>query len=205
MKAIVNGLYVLAAAALFVWASPQAAAQTGAPERGRLRLDSLDGLQSRASEHVVVDVDAGLLRLATAVLSEEEADEREVKQLVVGLRGVFVRSYEFTSEKQYADADLAAIRAQLRAPGWSRIVDVKAGAGGSENVELYLAAGGGRVEGLALLSAEPKKVTVVNIVGSIDLEKLRKLEGNLGIPKLRIERKAGGATAGEERGKTKRP
>jgi hypothetical protein len=202
MRAIVNGLFLLAFVVLC--AAAPAAAQTGATERGRLRLDSLDGLQSRASEHIVVDVDASLLRLATAVLSEDDADEREVKQLVVGLRGVFVRSYEFTSEKQYAEADLAAVRAQLRAPLWSRIVDVKAGVGGAENVELYLATGGGRVEGLALVSIEPKKITVVNIVGSIDLEKLRKLEGNLGIPKLRIEGKTGGAGK-EEKGKTGRP
>jgi len=217
MNAIVNRLIVLAAVALLAWAPGQAAAQAAAQvgvqavaqavatERGRVRLDSLDTLQARATEHVIVDVDAGLLRLATTVLSEEDANEREVKRLVVGLRGVFVRSYEFGAENQYAAADLSAVRAQLRSPGWSRVVDVKASEVGAENVELYLAAEAGRVEGLALVIAGPKKLTVVNIVGAIDLEKLRKLEGNLGIPRLRIERKPGGPAAKDEKDKTKRP
>jgi hypothetical protein len=43
------------------------------------------------------------------------------------------------------------------------------------------------VLGLAVLSAEPKELTVVNIVGPVDLEKLAKLEGNLGIPDLGIQ------------------
>jgi hypothetical protein len=205
MKAIVRGVQVFVVAVLLVWASTPAAAQAGAVERGRLRLDSLDLLQPKASGHVVVDVDAGLLKFATAVLSDSDDEEREVKRLVAGLRGVFVRSYEFKFERQYTDADLTALRSQLRGPGWSRIVDVKTGEGGDADVELYLATEAGRVEGLALVSAEPRKITIVNIVGAIDLEKLRKLEGSLGIPKLRIEGKTRGAASKDEKGTTRRP
>ncbi len=38
--------------------------------------------------------------------------------------------------------------------------------------------------GLAIIATEPRQFTVVNIVGSIDLDKLHKLEGRFGIPKL---------------------
>jgi hypothetical protein len=38
-----------------------------------------------------------------------------------------------------------------------------------------------------VLSAEPKELTIVNIVGPVDLQKLAKLEGNLGIPDLGIQ------------------
>jgi len=37
-----------------------------------------------------------------------------------------------------------------------------------------------------VLAAEDKELTVVNIVGNIDLEKLARLEGHLGIPDLEI-------------------
>ena len=46
---------------------------------------------------------------------------------------------------------------------------------------------GEQIEGLAVISAEPKEFTVVNIVGPINLEKLTKLEGQFGVPDLGIE------------------
>jgi hypothetical protein len=42
------------------------------------------------------------------------------------------------------------------------------------------------VSGLALLSVDPKEITVVNIVGPIDLEKLSKLEGTFNIPEIDV-------------------
>jgi hypothetical protein len=44
---------------------------------------------------------------------------------------------------------------------------------------------------MAILCVEPKELTVINIVGSIDADKLRKLEGNLGIPRIHVARKRG--------------
>lgn len=191
MKAIVNRLFMSATlAALVVCLAVTASAQTGAGEPGRVRLDSLEQLRARAVEHVIVDIDASLLKFATSMLSGDKPDEKEVRQIAEGLRGVFVRIYEFKAEGQYAEADVTAIRTQLRAPGWSRMVDIKSGESGSETLEVYLATTAGRVEGLALLGAGPKKVMVVNLVGSVDLEKLRKLEGSFGIPKIKNETKS---------------
>jgi hypothetical protein len=41
--------------------------------------------------------------------------------------------------------------------------------------------------GLAIIAAEPREFTIVNIVGSIDLEDLHKLEGKFGVPNLDIQ------------------
>ena len=46
---------------------------------------------------------------------------------------------------------------------------------------------GGQISGLALLASDPKEITVVNIVGPVDLDKLSQLEGNFGVPELNIE------------------
>jgi hypothetical protein len=43
------------------------------------------------------------------------------------------------------------------------------------------------IGGLAIISAEPRQLTLVNIIGPIDLEKLSQLQGQLGIPKLDID------------------
>jgi hypothetical protein len=155
----------------------------------RLRLDSLERLAPKATETVNIEIDGFLIKFAGSILSDKDADERAVKEIITGLKGVYVRSYEFKAEGAFSDADIAGIREQLRGPGWSRIIDVKSLGVDFDDDEVYVATSGGRVEGLALLVIDPKEVTVINIVGSLDIEKLKKLEGNLGIPRLHIKHK----------------
>jgi len=45
-----------------------------------------------------------------------------------------------------------------------------------------------QIAGLALVSMNPKELTVVNIVGPINLEKLTQLEGSFGVPDLDLAR-----------------
>ena len=54
-------------------------------------------------------------------------------------------------------------------------------------LEVYLLFNGEQVGGLAVLHTDDKELTVVNIVGPVDLDKLAKLEGQLGVPDLGIE------------------
>ncbi len=114
--------------------------------------------------------------------------KKNIGEMIAGLRGIYVRHYEFDAEGAYAESDIAPIHAQLSGAGWSRIVEVHSRREGVKNVEVYLATTGSRVDGLVVIAAEPKQLTVVNIVGPVDLEKLRKLEGNFGVPDLEIER-----------------
>jgi hypothetical protein len=96
-----------------------------------------------------------------------------------------VKVLEFESEGQYTDADLESIRVQLRNPAWSKIVNVKSKKDGS--VEVYLMQTGTQISGLALLASDPKEITVVNIVGPVNLEKLTQLGGQFGIPDLDLD------------------
>ena len=177
---------VVAAAALVFIFVVVAAAQNGPAVSGRLRLDSLERLAPKAVETVNVEIDGILIKFASGVLSDKDPDERNVKEIISGLRGVYVKSYEFKSEGQFTEGDLASVREQLSGPGWSRIVDIKSLDDADDNAEVYVATDAGRVEGMAILSVEPKEVTVINIVGSIDIEKLKRLEGSLGIPRIHI-------------------
>lgn len=177
--------FVVVAAALAAGAS--AAAQDAAA--GRLRLESLERLGPKAAEAVNIDIDGFLIKFAGSVLSEEDADERAVKEFVAGLRGVYVRSYEFKAEGQFTEADVSGVREQLRAPGWSRIMDVKSRGLDFGDAEVYVASAGGRVQGLTLLVVEPKEVTVINIVGDVDLDKIKKIDADLRLPRIRIKRR----------------
>lgn len=179
-------LKLLAAAALMLLALASARAQDASD--GRLRLESLERVASKATETLNIDIDGMLLKLGISVLDDKDPDEKVVKEIIGGLRGVYVRSYGFKSDGELKDADLDSLRQQLRGPGWSRLVDVKTRGTDFDGAEVYALTAAGRVEGMAVLVSEPRQLIVVNVVGSIDLDKLKRLEGSLGIPRIRIGR-----------------
>ena len=155
---------------------------TARAQDARLQIDSLNKFRDKAAEAVEVALDERSLRLAAKFLSANNPDEAKVKEIVSGLKGVYVRVFEFDKPGEYAPNDLELIRSQLRQPGWDKIVGVTSRRG--SNVDVYLKYQGDTVMGLAIVAADPKELTVVNIVGSIDLEKVRQLSGQFGIPKL---------------------
>lgn len=158
-----------------------------APARGQLSLN-LEHLAKNAKETVEITLDGGLLKLAGRFLSAEKPDEAKVKEIVSGLTGIYVRSFEFDRANAYGDGDLDAIRGQIRGPGWARIVRHTAGAqkGGDarEVSEIYVRSEGNRSTGVTIITAEQRELTVVQILGDIDLDKLGELSGQFGIPKL---------------------
>lgn len=153
-----------------------------------LDLKTLDKFAAKASETVDVTLDGSLLKMAAKFLSNDSPDEAKIKKLVGGLKGIYVKSFEFDESGVYTEKDVTGIRSQLHAPEWSRIVGVRSKRDG-ENVEVFIRTGsGGQPAGLAIIAAEPKELTVVQLVGSIDLDELSSLGGSFGIPKLDLER-----------------
>jgi hypothetical protein len=147
----------------------------------RLQLDSLDRLASRAAEVVDITIDPEMLKIAGAFLRSGREQE-QVKQLLSELRGVYVRVYEFDQDESYS-ADLDAVRRQLTSSRWSRLVNVDSRRD-RELVEIYTWRDGDATGGWAIITAQPRELSVINIVGPIDLAKLGALQGVLGIPRL---------------------
>jgi hypothetical protein len=147
---------------------------------------SLNKLAEKASEVVDVTLDGAMLKLASKFLSKDDPDEAKVKNLVTGLKGIYVKSFEFEKEGEYSPADVEAIRTQLHGPGWSRMVGVISKKDG-ENADIYMKLDGDRVGGLVILAAEPKELTVVNIVGNIDIDQLSELGGHFGVPDVEVQ------------------
>ena len=162
------------------------ATATALAQNPRIQTSQLDALAAKASETVDVNIDGSLMQLAAKFLSSKDADEAKVKELVNGLKGIYVKSFTFENEGAYSEADLEGIRSQLRNSAWNKLVNVNSKKEGS--VEVYLMQSGSQISGLAVLASAPKEITVVNIVGPVDLEKLSALEGMLGVPELGIER-----------------
>ena len=140
------------------------------------------GLADKAVETVDITLDGDLLQMAARFLDPHDPDQQTARSIVSKLEGIYVRSYEFDKEGEYDTAVVARVRSQL-GPNWKRIVMVKERKG--DNTEIYVDTRGGdtkTVRGLVIISAEPRELTVVNLVGPVDVEKISSLEGEFGIP-----------------------
>jgi hypothetical protein len=156
----------------------------------QLRITGLDGLASKATESADITLDSNLLQMAGGFLAgagKDSKDGENLKQLLSGLKAITVRSFKFKETGQYRMEDLEPIRAQLRTPGWSKIISAQSK---EETSEIYMRTDRGKVAGFAIVSAEPKELTVVAIEGSIDLNDLSKLKG-LGVPSIPVPNKKG--------------
>ena len=132
------------------------------PARSQALDINLDALAAKAKEKAEVTLEGSLLAQAL------QAAPANVKGAVANVSRVLVRHYEFAATGQYADSDLDAIRKQLTA--WSRVINVK---DDHESTEIYMLSQNGKPGGFLLIAAEPKELTVVHVVGTIDLGSLQ--------------------------------
>jgi hypothetical protein len=144
---------------------------------------NLEKFASEASETVDVTLDSNMLNLAKNFLSDKDVDQRQAKEIVSQLHGVYVRSFEFDKSGVYSPADIETMRAQLKSPEWNRIVGVRSKKEG-ETSYVYVRQVAGKMTGLAVISAEAKELTLVYIDGPIDLEKISALGGQFGVPRF---------------------
>jgi len=148
----------------------------------RIQMDHIDRLFPNAVETIDVRVDGSLLQIASKFLDKNKTNEAQVREILNVLKGVYVKGVEFDKEGQFTEQDVEAVRQQLQAPGWQRIVGVRSKRD-HENVEVFLMLGNGLIEGIGVLVTDPKQLMVVNVVGPIDPEKISELRGSFGIPK----------------------
>jgi hypothetical protein len=144
------------------------------------KLPNLDRLADKAEESTVVTLDKSMLQL----IGKFDKDDPDTRKLIAGLDGIYVRSFEFAAEGDYSPADVEAVRSQIQSPPWSRLVGVRSKRHG-DNVDVYFKdAGNGQLGGIVVIAAEPRELTIVNIVGTLDLDRLADLGGDFGIPRL---------------------
>jgi hypothetical protein len=205
MKTVItHSLKLACLAALLACAVGSAHAQELAQPRSKLQIENLDSLAAKADHVVDVTIDENLLKLIPSIILKTDKNDVEAKKIAAiaaGFKGVYVRSFEFSGEGQWAESDIAGIRAQLKQPGWSRIVSVKSRKDG-QSVEVYMMTDPANLGGLAVIATQPNELTVVNIVGKINLDDILALEGHLGIPDLDIQ--IGGGDTDDKKHEPKR-
>ena len=172
---LVGTLLVLSLASLPVLAA--------APPLGQLALPSLESLEPQAKDSVSISLDASLLAVAAQFLDSGQPEDRAVKEVIAGLQGVYVRSFTFDHAFVYPANAIDSLRKQLHTACWQSIMSVRKGKEDS-TVDIFICQLQQKARGLAIIAVEPRELTIVNIVGAIDLDKLHRLEGHFGIPRL---------------------
>jgi hypothetical protein len=164
------------------WSAPQP----------RLALPDFAALTKKASQSVTITLDSSMLAMASRFLDGDDPENAATREVIKGLQGIYVRSYTFDQDNVYRESDIEAVSNQLAAPGWTRLVQTKSRKTRA-NVDIYLMVADNKAIGMALIATEPRTLTIVNIVGSIDLDKLHKLEGHFGVPNVDIDSPASAA------------
>jgi hypothetical protein len=160
----------------------------------KLIIPSFAGLAQKASETVTITLDPAMLGMAARFLDSNDPQDAATKDILKGLQGIYVRSYTFDHDSAYNQADIDAVRNQLSAPGWNRLVETRSRKTHAD-VDIYIMVDHDQAVGLAIIASEPRQFTIVNIVGAIDLDKLHRLEGQFGVPKLDIDASKAGKPA----------
>jgi uncharacterized membrane protein len=159
-------------------------ASCASAQSGRLDLSGMNHLAGKASDTSTVNL-SGALFHAARKLAIDAADDDAV-ELIQRVDSVQVRSFEFAADDAYSSDDVSAVHRQLDTSGWTPIVRVR-DREQRENVDVYLRVEGERALGLAVIVAEPRELTIVNIAGSLSLDDFARLQGQYGIPKIRAE------------------
>lgn len=155
----------------------------GAAQEAKLKLPEFRSLAGKATESVNISLSPWLLHMAGSFIDEKEADGAAAKHLLAGVKSIEIRSYQFASDNAYSIEDIDSVRSQLAAPGWSQIMQVHHREK-SEDVDMYVLIENNATKGFALIASEPREFTIINIVGSISIDDLPKLQSYLHLPKL---------------------
>jgi hypothetical protein len=154
------------------------------PAQG-LDLKFLDYLANKTDESVTVTLDENLMRLGAAFLGGD-SEAKDLRGVVNGLKSITVRSFKFEKEGEYTQADIDKVYAQLK--GWSQIVDAR---DKKERSGVWLLQSSPKTYGgLAVVTHSPRELTVVSIVGNVNVDTIEKLSGHFGIPEVKDPKKS---------------
>lgn len=146
-------------------------------------------LAARATHTTEVTLDKNMLAFASKFMDGKDGDkdDKDVKEMIQNLKGVYVREYEFDKEHSYSSEEVDGLRKYFESSDWSPMVHERT-KGVATGTDVYLKIVGGQLQGLFVLDAEPKELSLVLILGPIDINKISSLGGTFGIPKDAVKK-----------------
>jgi hypothetical protein len=140
-------------------------------------------LAAKASNVTEVTLDKSMLGFAAKFMSNKSKDDADMSQLIQGLDSIYVRDYEFDKEGQYSMDEIDKLRLAFETPEWSPIVRDRERKG-AEITDVMVKIVNGETRGIFVLSAEPKEISIVLILGPVRMDQLGMLKGLSGLSGL---------------------
>jgi hypothetical protein len=140
-------------------------------------------LAARASDVTEVTLNKNMLGFAAKFMHDKDGDDANVRQLIEGLDGIYVRDYEFDKDGQYDPEELEQLRRSFATPDWTPVVHERERRSG-ETTDILMKVVNGETKGMFILSAEPRELSIVLILGPIRMEDLGRLHGIAGLGAL---------------------
>lgn len=160
-------------------------------------------LAARASNVTEVTLGKKMLAFAAQFMNGKDQDDAAARKLIEGLDGIYVREYQFDKPGEYSPEDLEKLRQYFATSEWTPMVrehERKTG----ESTDVMVKLVNGETRGMFVLSAEPKDLSIVLILGPIRMDQLGELKGLGGLGALgnvtgaTHKTAAGGKKGGEE-------
>lgn len=139
-------------------------------------------LAARAADVTEVTLNKNMLAFASKFLHDKGDGDANVRQLIEGLDGIYVRDYEFDKDGEYQPEELEQLRRAFSTPEWMPIVHERERHG--ETTDILMKVVNGENKGMFILNAEPRELSIVLILGPIRMEDLGRLHGLAGLSAL---------------------
>jgi uncharacterized protein DUF4252 len=140
-------------------------------------------LAARASDVTEVTLGKNMLAFAAKVMNGKDEDEAATRHLIEGLDGIYVREYEFDKEGQFSAEEVDQLRKYFETGEWTSIVKQRARKN-SESTDVMVKLVNGESHGMFILNVEPKELTIVLILGPINMDELGELRSIGGLDAL---------------------
>ena len=138
----------------------------------QLDLKLLDQYADKAKSKTEINMDESMLKAASTSLNDKKKDEKIARQSVEGLKGFFLRVYEFENTFELKPEELKPLFDQLKEPNWKPVLRNKEN---KEQTEIWMHYTNGMADGMVLVSAEPHELTVIYGMGVTNLKDLTAL------------------------------
>jgi hypothetical protein len=157
-----------------LWLFAVTAAQAGVEQHPGYIDFSKFGLGAGEEATVEINLRGPMLKLAAAATDEDDPD---VSEMLSGLEGIFVRTYELDDHSPAGfDKAIASISQHLQTTGWETIVKVREP---DERAHIAIKMDGDKIVGMTVVALDEKDrdegVVFINIVGTIDLAKVGRM------------------------------
>jgi len=156
-------------------------------------------LAARASNVTEVTLGKNMLAFAAKFMDGKDKDDAATRQLIDGLDGIYVRSYEFDKEGEYSAEQVEQLRKYFETSDWSPMVRERERKTG-ETTDVMVKLVNGETHGMFILTVEPKELTIVLILGPIRMDQLGALKGLGGLGSLGdVAKNADGKNKGKDK------